>query len=556
MIGRRGWLLGTGAVALGSSPVAAAGGMVACADPQAAAAGAAMLAQGGSAADAAVAAALALSVVEPHASGLGGGGTALLWTQATRSAVALDGLAAAPAVVPGSFRTAPDGSRIASAEIEGEGREVAVPGAPHLLDTIWRRAGRLPWARLAGPAIGLAESGFYASASLVAAIRLKPSLQDSPPFRAVFLPDGLVPATGAKLRNLDQAQVLRQFASGGPALLMEGAFGTALLQAAATRRWPGLIRAADLAAYRTLQRTVRSFNVFGMQCLTSSPPTGGGITALQILALLERWGAGSLDPLSSAGAHRMIEAARLCAADASVWMGDPLFGPVRDAGMLDPGYLESRSRLLLPTRALGSYAAGNPPAPVAAARAAGSTAWTRTGTSHISAIDAAGNAVSLTMTVNRSWGSGLMARGIVLNNAMGNFADRPAPHPNRLEPNKRPATTMGPMLVLNAASDLQLVVGSAGGSRIIDAIVRTVAGSLAWNRTPGQAVSLPHVGGAASVAELELGTSAAGLAEALRSMGHAPSVVPMNTGTHLISKRNGSLVGAADPRRSGAAVPG
>lgn len=532
--------------------------MVVAAHPLAAEAGLAMLRAGGSAADAAVAAQMALSVVEPHASGIGGGALLLYWDAASRRLSQFDGLAAAPAAAPASLVIEQDGTRLGPASVARSGRAVAVPGAVAALFALHARHGRLPWRDLFEPAIRLAENGFPMPPYLhtVLAARAMP-LRAVPAIRALYFDaEGAPVAVGAMLRNPEQAAALRALAMDGPAALHDGPLGEAMRAATAASALPGRLTAEDFARYRVREREPVCAAIFARRICGVAPPASGGVAVLQQLAILERLGMARETPRSLAATHLMIEASRLTRADRVRWIGDPDFVNVPLRGLLDRGYLDGRAALIDPGRAMETAIAGDPPwregaLPSAAAPLA------EAATSHVSILDDAGNALAFTTTNNLNFGAELLASGIALNNALTNFAINPgsaeAPAQNRMQPGKRPATTMAPTIVFAEDGQPEIVLGAGGGAWIIDAVTFALAEMLAWDSDAAAAVARPRLGAQAGRVEIEAGSAAEALAPGLASMGHEIRIGRINTGLQVLRRIPGGLEGVADPRRDGAA---
>ena len=532
--------------------------MVVSAHPMASEAGRAMLRAGGNAADAAVAAQMVLSVVEPHASGIGGGALLLHWDAATRTLSHIEGLASAPAWATASLVQEADGTRIGPATVARSGRAVGVPGAVAALALLHARHGRLPWPALFAPAIALAEQGFPMPPYLHAVLTARAApLRAVPAIRAIYFdPEGAPIAIGAALRNPAQAAALRMLAEQGAAALYGGALGEMMRVATDDSAVPGRLSREDFAGYRARDREPVCAEIFARRICGAAPPASGGIAVLQQLATLERLGIARQAPRSAPATHLMIEASRLSRADRVRWIGDPDFVRVPVRGLLDPGYLDARAALIAPGRAMAEAQAGDPPwregaLPTTAAPLA------EAATTHLSIIDADGSAIAFTTTNNFNFGAELLGSGITLNNAMTNFSTNPgtaaAPAQNRMQPGKRPSTTMAPTIVFGADGRPDIVLGAGGGAWIIDAVAFALVEMLAWNGDASAAVSRPRLGAQAGRVELEAGGGAEALAPALAAMGHEPRVARINTGLQVLRRIPGGWEGAADPRRDGAA---
>ena len=444
--------------------------MVAAANPYAARAGIEILEEGGSALDAAVAMQMVLGLVEPQSSGIGGGAFLLHWEAGARRLQAYDGRETAPATAtPDLFLDGTGAPLPFWAAVVG-GRSVGVPGVLRMLELAHRRHGRLPWSRLFQPAIALAEKGFRVSPRLHRMIEQDRFLGRYAPARRYFFhEDGSPRRAGDLLRNPELAGTLRRVAEGGADAFYTGPLAEQIVSAVRGAEGnPGRLSAADLAGYRALERTplcrpYREWRVCGVP-----PPTSGGVGVLQILGLLERFDLKGTDEVERV--HLFAEAGRLAYADRDRYLADPDFVPVPVPGLLDRRYLSLRSALIDPVRDMGEAEAGVPP-PAGKPRGKGA-ALEIPCTSHLCVVDAQGNAVSMTTSVESPFGSRLWVAGFLLNNQLTDFSFVPerdgAPVANQVEPGKRPRSSMAPTAAFGRdGQSLVLVVGSPGGSRII-----------------------------------------------------------------------------------------
>jgi gamma-glutamyltranspeptidase/glutathione hydrolase len=542
------------AAPVAAEPARTARSMVATASPHATEAALAMLRAGGSAVDAAVAAQAALSVVEPHASGLFGGAFLLAWDDASRELRFYEGIASAPAA--SEDRLTAGGVGVAT--VARSGRAVAVPGAIAALALAHQRHGRLPWAELFTPAIAMAEQGVPLPPYLHQVLRSRGAeLRRVPSLRALYFDaEGEPLAAGAPLRNPDQAAALRELAAQGPAAIHGGRLGEALLDSVAAHAVPGWMTMDDLRGYRAVERAPVCGQAFGRRICSAAPPSSGGVAVLQTLGIAERLGIAATTD-DTAATHLFLEASRLATADRRRWIGDPDKVAVPLAGLLDDTYLAERAALAVPGRAMAQVAAGTPRERRGAIPAA-SDPMAEAATTQVVIVDARGDAVSFTTTNNLNFGAELTASGVTLNNGMTNFGTNPgtaeAPAQNRLQPGKRPATTMAPTMVFGADGRPEMVLGAGGGARIPDAVAAAIIEVLVRGADAQRATARPRIGAQNGVVELEAGTPAADLAPVLTALGHAPRVVAMNTGLQVVRRLpDGRLEGAADPRRDGVA---
>lgn len=531
--------------------------MVAAANPLAASAGRDILRAGGSATDAAIAIQLVLNLVEPQSSGIGGGAFLLHWDEAGRRLTTLDGRETAPRAARPDRFIGPDGKPMRFVDAVVGGRSVGVPGTLKLLEEAHRRWGRLPWAQVLAPAIGLSEDGFAISPRLNGLLSGEKNLAKDARAAAYFYEaDGKAKAIGTTLRNPAFAATLRAVAEGTQAFYAGAIAQDIVATVTGHASNPGDITLDDLAAYRVEERepvcgVYRVWRICGM-----GPPSSGAVAVQQMLGILEtrdlaRLGAGADT------AHWFSEAGRLAFADRNLYLADPAFIGIPLAGLIDRDYIRSRAGLVSPERSMGRAKAGEPPNKRAQLLAP--SEGIENGTSHISVVDADGNAVSMTTTIEDGFGARLMtAGGFLLNNELTDFSflaeEDGKPVANRVEGGKRPRSSMAPTLVFDAFGRLYAVVGSPGGSQIIGYVAKTLVALLDWKMDPQAAVDFGNFGSRNGPTELEKGTEAEAWKATLEAKGHEVRLLEMTSGIQAIVKTPEGFVGGADGRREGVAI--
>jgi len=540
-------------------PVAAKRHIIVASHPLAAEAGRQMLRAGGTAVDAAIAAEMVLTLVEPQASGIGGGGFLMHFAAATGAVDAYDGRETAPRSAHPYMFLDGAGKPMAAADAGVGGLAVGVPGLLRMLEMAHKAHGRLPWRDLFQPAIKLARDGFPISERLARQIADARELRENPVAGSYFFDsDGAPKPAGSVLRNRDLAGTLAAVAEGGADAFYGGDIADAIARAVATApRNPARMTAADLKAYGAKKRPpvclpYRTWLVCGF-----GPPSSGGIATLQILGILQGFDLARLGPESPRAVHLIGEAGALAFADRDVYVADPDFVPVPAAGLLEPQYLALRASQIAAAKAGGRRQPGMPGAG-ASLRPPHAPAEVGASTAHLSVVDGDGNAVALTASINRPFGSRLMARGFMLNDELTDFSFMPnadgAPVANRAGPGKRPRSSMAPTLVFDGQGRVVVVIGSPGGSRIIGYVAKALIAALDWRLDIRQAVAFPNFLNRNGGFEIEKDTSLARLAPALQAMGHEVDLVPTVSGLNGIRITREGLTGAADPRREGAAL--
>ena len=537
--------------------VTASKSMVVAANPLAVEAGLKILKDGGSAVDAAIAVQMVLNLVEAQASGIGGGAFMLHFDAKKNVLSAYDGREQAPMGATPELFIGKDGKPMRFVEAVIGGRSVGVPGVLRMLELAHARHGKLPWANLFAPAIALAENGFALPPRMQLQLAQDTALARDTRARAYFyLPDGAPKPVGAMLKNPAFAATLRRIAKEGPDAFYQGEIARDMVAAVRSHATnPGSLSEQDLRDYRA--RTLapvcgkyRVFKVCGMP-----PPSSGGIAILQILASLERFDMKAVRPNSTEAVHLLSEAGRLAYADRDRYAADDRFTAVPVAGLLAPAYNRQRSELIQPEKSMGRAVAGSPPGSLVA-MADGETLEFPS-TSQLSIVDHDGNAISMTSSIETRFGSHIFVHGFLLNNQLTDFSMLPIvdgrPVANAVYPGKRPRSAMAPTMVFDEHDKLTMVVGSAGGSVIINYIAKILVATLDWGLDIQSAISLPNVGSRNGPTEIEKGTAVENLIGALKSIGHEVRTIDLNSGSHGIMRTSQGWQGGADPRREGIA---
>lgn len=530
--------------------------MVAAANPHAVQAGADVLAAGGTAADALVAVQVMLGLVEPQSSGLGGGAFLVWYDAESKQLTTFDGRETAPlAATPQLFQDEA-GEPLQFFDAVVGGRSVGTPGTPALLAEVHKRYGSQDWASLLSPAMKLAGEGFAVSPRLAQLVTQDAErLSTSESTAEYFLPGGTPVQAGDTLVNMPYAQTLRTLSEEGIGGFYAGDLAKAIVETVQGAKGnPGVLSEVDLAIYRVKERPAvcaqyRAHEVCGM-----GPPSSGAIAVGQTLGMLEGYDL-SAGP-DDVNLRRLIgDASRLAFADRGRFVADSDYVPVPVKGLLDPAYLAERGALLAGEDALPDVAAGNP-AFDHALNWADDEAIELPSTSHISIVDSAGNVASMTTTIENGFGSRLMVGGFLLNNELTDFSFRShvdgVPIANRVEPGKRPRSSMSPTIVMKDGTPV-IVAGSPGGSRIIGYTTQAIIAMIDWGMDPQQAAALPHAVNRFGTYDVEAGTSAEALANGLAGVGYETNTRALTSGLHLIAIGD-SLQGGADPRREGIAL--
>ena len=528
--------------------------MVTSAHPLATQAGYDVLAAGGSAADAAVAVQVMLGLVEPQSSGLGGGAFLLYFDKESGELTTYDAREKAPMAADGAYFLDENGEPVDFIEAVIGGRSAGVPGTPKLLEKLHADHGTTDWATLLQPAIEAAEEGFEVSQRMADAVADTEGLDRFVEAAEYFLPDGEPIGQGTLLKNPDYAETLRLFAKEGSAPFYTGEIAQDIVAALQTNINPGMLTMEDFAAYEVAMRDPVCTDYRGFEVCGMGPPSSGALTVGQILGLLEPFDLGEMGDGVEAR-HLFTQASRLAFADRGLYMADSDFVDMPQ-GLLDEGYLLERSKLINPDADMGAAEAGTPPWDEAM-RLSPDTDRPKHGTSHFVIVDSGGDMISATTTIESGFGNRVMTRGFLLNNELTDFSFTPeaegAPVANRVEPGKRPRSSMAPTIVLEDGAPV-LLTGSPGGANIIDYTALSIIAMLDWDMDPQDAIDLPHVTNLNGGTRVEEGEGAEEMSDGLIALGHEVTVANLNSGLHVIQITENGLIGAADKRREGVAM--
>lgn len=533
--------------------------MVTAANPIAAQAGADVIEQGGNAIDAMVAVQLMLGLVEPQSSGIGGGAFLVYWDSDEQKLTTYDGRETAPlAATPQLFQD-DKGQPLQFYDAVVGGRSVGTPGTVKLLWDTHQKYGKLRWKKIIEPVIQLAEQGFTISPRLASLVEGDSErLSRFPATKAYFFnPDGSAKAAGMILKNPQYAQTLSAIAEQGAAVFYQGDIARNIIDTVQNAPGnPGVLAQSDFDSYQIKQRepvctAYQSYEVCGM-----GPPSSGALTIGQILAISEHYDLKGWGPESTKSWQVIADASRLAFADRGKYMADQDYVPMPTEGLLDTDYLKQRASLISIGKALQEVAAGNPPWSHAMSLGIDESIELPS-TSHFNIVDKQGNVVSMTTTIENAFGSRLMVGGFLLNNELTDFSfsthQNGIPIANRLEPGKRPRSSMAPTIMLKGGKPY-MAIGSPGGSRIIGYVAQTIIAHIQWDLDIQQAINQPRLLNRFGTLDIEQGTDATRLKSELEKTGFTTEVRDLNSGLHAIRITPEGLEGAADPRREGTAI--
>ena len=532
--------------------------MVSSANPYASEAGMRILERGGTAIDAAIAVQMVLNLVEPESSGIGGGAFSLYWDNKNKKLSSYDGREKAPMAADGKLFQE-NGKNMNWWEALAGGRAVGVPGVLAMMEKTHKKYGKLPWGELFEDAIKLSEEGFEISPKLAHSIssRTNPALGRYDKAWKYFFPEGEPLKAGVIKKNPELAMTFRRIALLGAKGFYKGQIALDIVNTVRSAEDnPGLLTVKDMVAYEAIERPpicakYKSYKVCGM-----GPPTSGGMTVIQILKLLENKNLSTFPALSVEAVHLFTQASKLAYADRAKYMADADFVNVPVEGLINAEYLKQRSSLINAEKEMGKAVAGNPPN--AEQNWQTSTSPEQPSTTHFSLVDKEGNGFSMTSSIEMAFGSTLMVHGFLLNNQLTDFSFSDEKDgekiANRVQAGKRPRSSMSPFMIFDENDELVMLIGSPGGSRIINYVAKTILGVLEWKMDIQSAISLPHFVNRNGNTDLEKNTAAANLKAALEAKGHKVTVRDLNSGLHGIVISNAGLSGGADPRRVGRAL--
>ena len=536
-------------------------GIIATSNPHASKAAKDIIDKGGNAIDASVAVQLVLTLTEPQATGIGGGAFMLYWDESTSKLYSVDGREKAPSKVNENLFLDKNGNkkRFYPDAVVGS-QSVGVPGIIKLLEETHKKFGKLPWEDLFEYAINLAENGFSVSPALNSILGyLKPLREIEPAASFYFIesPEGIkkpVPV-GHILKNIEYSKTLKRLSKYGSDDFYKGETAKLIIDTLKNDNEDSKMSFEDLKNYQIvwrepLCRKYRSYKVCAM-----GPPSSGGLTMLMMLKIFESFDIKSMAPNSIEMVHLFSEVNRIAYADRAHYMADSDFIDVPVEGLLNKSYLGERRKIISSRNYTKSITHGYPKG---AEEFEKNIDISKPSTSHFVIVDKDGNAVSMTSTVEGPFGSHLMAGGFILNNELTDFSMLPELNgrkiANRVEPNKRPMSSMTPTIIFKD-KNLFALTGSPGGTSIINYVTKSVLGLIDWSLDPFEVTELPHYMNRGNYTELEKNTVLENLETELKSLGHPIKIQNKRSGLHIALKKDNGYIGAADPRREGLVIP-
>ncbi|MCL9774875.1 gamma-glutamyltransferase [Vibrio sp. S4B1] len=540
------------------SIVTATDWMVTAANPTASQAGADVLARGGNAIDAMVAIQLTLGLVEPQSSGIGGGSFLVYWDAKGNKLTTYDGRETAPLKATSNLFIGDDGKPMKFYDAVVGGRSVGTPGTVKLLWDTHQKYGKLSWASLIQPTVELAKNGFPVSARLASLIeRDKEFLSRHSDTRQYLLDsNGNAKTQGTILKNPEYANTLSLIADKGADGFYQGAVAQSIIDAVSNAKGnPGLLSQQDLTNYSVVERApicapYKQYDICGM-----GPPSSGALTIGQILMTIEEFDLAKTGANNPVSWQILADASRLAFADRGMYMADSDFYDVPSDGLLNKEYIATRSGLITPNKALQTAPFGTPNPELA--NGSQDQSIELPSTTHFNVIDSEGNVVSMTSSVENVFGSRVMASGFLLNNELTDFSflgeKDGKPIANRIEPGKRPRSSMSPTIMMRADKPY-MAIGSPGGSRIIGYVAQSIVAHVDWGMDIQQAINQPKMINRFGEMDLESGTPLTQFSQPFEKMGYKVNTRDLNSGLHAIRVTENGLEGAADPRREGIAI--
>ena len=519
-----------------------------------------VLKQGGHAVDAAIAAQMMLNLVEPQSSGLGGGGFMMVWDQKSQVLKAYDGRETAPSATLADDFLDAEGNPQAFYDIVRRGKAVGVPGLLAMLELAHKQHGKLAWKSLMLPAAEKAENGFFVSQRLHALLQNDALLKEDPHAAALYYPAENTVEAGYFLRNPALANTLKTIANTGANGFYKGTFPQQIIKAISVKTGEkSSLRPSDFSQYKAVERAPICAVVMDHKVCGMPPPSAGGIAVLQMLQLLDMQLAGkktNMTQTDTAGLVRWkpeqlsawLKASRLAYEDRARFVGDPDMVEINTQKLISRPYLKQRLTEFSLAQGLNSEE--------------------RPSTTHLSIVDAQGNAVALTSSIEDQFGSRIMVNGFLLNNQLTDFDLKPSDSkvktPNQVEAGKRPRSSMAPTIVLSNTEPMRVVsiIGSPGGAQIPAFIASRLMAHWWGNTQPSAAVSVGHVVLRENRLDLERGAHAADFAQNLKKIlpaGEATdnlnvNVTPQTSGVNWIQRTPEGWLGVADPRREGSVL--
>jgi gamma-glutamyltranspeptidase/glutathione hydrolase len=517
--------------------------------------GAKILAKGGNAIDAAIASQMVLNVIEPHSSGIGGGLFLIYYDAKTKKTIYFNGREIAPeGAFPRMFLDEYNEPR-KFFDVVGGGLSVGTPGALKALKEAHQKYGKLPWKELFAPAIKIANDGFVLSEKIHVILEQVPYLKEYDGMR-IYFDSKLKPhKTGTIIKNYELAKTFEDIANNGIETFYSGKIARNIVNAVQSSKVnPGFLSLQDLKNYKVKTGKLICSNYRVKYKICSMPvPSAGGITVLQTLGILENFDLSKIKPLSAEAIHLIAEANRLSYADRNEYLADISNAPVKE--MLDKEYLLKRSQMISFNKSIKKVAPGD--ITNYQQKAVGKI-FEKPSTTHLSIIDKYGNAVAMTSSIEYLFGSALKVNGFILNNQLTDFSFISEIDGkqvvNQVEPFKQPRSSMSPIFVFDNKNNLMMVIGSPGGPRISQFVIKTIIAYLDWNFDIQRAISMPNFVALNDKLELEKRTEIANLKSSLQKKGHNVVITDITSGINALVIKNNKIYGGADPRRQGSAI--